>query len=481
MEKMHKLETHCRVGDTVELTIEGLISDGRGLGRLPLQDGSVAVFVDEALPGQTVQAALTAVKPRLLEGRVTQVLVPSPHEREAPCVHADVCGGCPWQRLEAAEQLRWKSSILYETLRRVGKVQVAEEPILASPQEWNYRNKMAFVFGPGAGNASDTETNPAAGQGIQMALGQRGRRSHSVTDICACRLQDGPTMAVLETMRQLARTHGGVPGASWRHVVVRRPRAGGLGVEVIVGPQHRVRGEQIYDELRKSVPEITSFALTRRVTRTEVAQGEKTLFTTGEELEECLARPDGSSLRLRFNHASFLQVNTPATELLYAEVQRALAPEGHERLWDIYGGVGSIGLFMAPYVAEVCGVESAASAVTLARKNADLNQIASARYESGDAAALFAIGQLEKRFGPALRQGSDLMVVDPPRAGLDSRVIEGILRQKPARLVYVSCSPGTLARDVVLLAAGYELVRARPVDLFPQTPHVEAVALFVRR
>lgn len=467
MEKKHKQEPQSpfELGMETDITVSALASDGRGLGRT--EEGAV-LFLEGALPGQRVRAMVDKVHARLAEGRVVSVLEPGPHEREAPCPHADSCGGCPWQKLPYNVQLEWKQRVFYDALRRVGKLNPEELPIVAAPAEWEYRNKMAFVFGEADG---------------QVVLGQRGRRSHTVTDLRECRLQDGLTMRVLEAVRGLVReadikipaTRGG-----WRHLVVRRPRAGGLGVEIIVGPNgSRLDGAAMLATLTRTVPEITTFALTLRTAESDVAAGEKILFSAGEKLFEILNRPDGSQLKLEFDHTSFMQVNTGAAEHLYAEALAALAPESNARLWDIYCGIGSIGLFMGPYIAEICGMETVTGAVRMAKSNATLAGI-SARYAAGDAGSvLMNPKQMTAQYGRSIMPETDLAVVDPPRAGLSRAALIGLLRLKPKKLLYVSCDPATLGRDAQTLSKEYTLLMARPVDLFPQTPHVEGLTLWV--
>lgn len=472
MYKHYNVGQEFAPGDAVELDVSALASDGRGLGRLASSDptatentGSPVVFVDDALPGQRVRVVLERVRSRMLEGRVDAVLAASPDERAALCGHAAHCGGCPWQGLQYEAQLRWKTQVLDDALRRVGKIEASLLPILPSPNEWGYRNKMSFVFGQG--------------EGQDLVLGLRGRRSHTVTDITACRMQSPETMAVLDAVRALVRANVGGAGDCWRYAVVRQPRAGGLGLELIVGPQGRtLAGATLCAELRDAVPALTHFALSLRMTHTDAAMGEKTLFAWGNKLEERLERPDGSLLRLGFDHRAFLQVNTSAAEMLYAEALRLLAPRGDERLWDIYGGVGSIGLFMAPFVADVCGLESVGVATTMARANAVGNGL-SARFETGDAVLLKSSARLKKMFGAF--SGPQLVVVDPPRAGLDKAVIEGLISLNPEKILYISCNPSTLARDAAILIHTHTLEAVRPVDLFPQTPHIESVSLWIRR
>lgn len=480
MENMHILHDSFAPDQTVDADVTALSSDGRGIARIPGPDGrNIVCFITDALPEQRVRIRLTAVKPRLMEGVVETVLTPSPHERPAVCAHSDECGGCPWQRLAYAEQCRWKAQALADSLLRLAKVDVAALPTLQeqtplpfrpSPQEWGFRNKMTFAFE----QVGDT-----------FLLGQRGRHSHSVVDITDCRLQDPLTMRVLAAVRAACTAHG---PADWRHVVVRRPRGesgtqAALRVELIVGPRGRVRGEDLYHALQNAVPELTGFAVSLRQSESFVAQGEKTLFTAGDpDNLEILHRADGSELRLAYDDRSFLQVNTPATEQLYAEAARLLDLSGHERLWDLYCGVGSIGLYLAPQVEEVRGIESVPTAVTYARANAQTAGFKHCHFEVGDSTKEFA-RQARAVSHPTYGTKDTMktvVVVDPPRIGLDKQLIGHLAKLKPEKICYISCNPATLARDAALLAPTHRLVAVSSVDLFPQTPHVEAVCLFLR-
>lgn len=467
MEKKHKLEPQTGLSPDTEVvfTVTGLASDGRGLGRL---ESGMVVFAPDALPGQHVRVVLDTVRSRMAEGRICEVLTPAPQERVAPCPHAEDCGGCPWQKLPYTLQLEWKQRLFYDALRRIGKLEVTEQPIIPSPLEWGYRNKMSFAFAVENGN---------------LVLGQRARRSHSVVDLHHCLLQDKLTMRVLAAVRTVVAASGHAL-ETWRHAIIRRPQGGNgtneLGLEIAVNPAcASPAGNTLYLALRAAIPELTLFALTRR--SGDVETGDAQLFTAGTPLTETLHRPDGSALHLQFDHTSFLQVNTPATERLYAEALTLLQPQGSERLWDVYGGVGSIGLFMAPWVEELCGIDCVPGAVAMARANVEAAGMSGkTRYEVGNAALL---GSRKKRvalFGQSPRPSSDLVIVDPPRAGLDKATIDGLLGMKPQKILYISCDPATLARDAVHLKTQYRLAHARPVDLFPQTPHVEGITLWER-
>lgn len=462
-------------GHELTLHVDSLASDGRGLAR----SNGLVVFMERALPGQRVRARILALRKRLVEATVEEILTPSPDEQPALCPHAAACGGCLWQTLPYEHQLFWKQRIVEDALGRLGHIANPPVlPILPSPERWGYRNKMAFAFG----------TREDGG----LALGQRGRRSHTVIDLYECLMQTPITMQLLAVMRQFARDtrlpayDAARQSGFWRALVIRRNQAGRYLAECIVAPhpngrQAAVRlGRQLADTLMNASPAVSGVVLSRRSAPADLAQGEETLLLAGDgTLSENMQRPAdvfGStpSLELHFDCHSFFQVNTSAAERLYGEAARLLAPDRTDCLLDLYCGVGGIGLFLAPLANRVFGVEVTPQAIKLAIANARRAGLAHCRFESGDAAKAFAsLGRQQ--------QTETAVVVDPPRAGLASQVCEGILRLRPRRLVYISCNPATLARDAQRLATHYVLKSAQPVDLFPQTQHVECASLFTLR
>lgn len=475
-------------GDTLELELSGLSADGRAVGR---SAEGMTVFVRGGLPGQKVAARLTGVKKRMAEAEVTGVLQHAKEERPSPCPHGESCGGCPWQNMPYALQLDWKRRIVRDCLQRIGRLDLPEEKILpvlscGEKAQWNYRNKMEFAF------AADREGN--------TLLGLRERASRSITEVKACRLQSERTMAVLDELRRLcnkyrlhaaaARQTGRRPRhASFsrsvrqndilRFAVIREPLAGGCLVELITLPSPQEAGtlRRLGQELMEGPHGVTGFVHSIRRSESDVAYGEETAFTLGEtQISETL-HLQGRDVSFRLDHNSFFQVNSRAAELLYnraAELASSLSAGGSggiwgENCWDIYCGAGGLALTMAPHFRQIFGLEVVAPAVELARENAlHAGGETTFRFETGDAA------KLERCFS---RMGTpDLLVTDPPRAGMDENTVKAILRHLPPRLVLVSCNPATLARDLALLAPAYHIRAVQPVDLFPQTPHVETLA-----
>ncbi len=441
-------------GRTLPLPVEGLISDGRGLAR---HEGR-AVFVAGALPGQTVLARITAVKRRLAEAESLELLQQAPDARPAACPHAEACGGCPWQSLPYPAQLAWKQRFVTDALQRIGKIaDPPVAPILASPEEWGYRNKMEFAIGLSA--SSD---------GLEIGLRPRGSRD--IVPVSACRLQSPLTMRLVAAARAAIRE---TDNDMWRYLVIREPRAGGCLVEAVAAPlpEARLCGERLATALHQACPEMSGFVLSERAGSTDVAYGERVVWRTGvTELVESLGK-----VRFNLGAGAFFQINTPAATLLYDAVVRLAVQGAVSTVWDVYCGVGSIGLYLALHapVRRLVGIERSAAAVRLAKRNARaLAPELECAFHAGNAARLPG--------GSSFRETPDLVIVDPPRAGLDAGLVSALIRLHPERILYVSCDPATLARDVERLR-GYSLRSACPVDLFPQTPHVECVCLLEQR
>ena len=478
-------------GDTLELSLHGFSPDGRTVGRT---DEGMTVFVQGGVPGQRVRVRLTAVKKRLGEAELAEVITHAPEERPAPCPHADICGGCPWQSLTYLGQLIWKSRIVDDALRRIGRLDLPEgtvRPALSAgtedvPAEWHTRNKMEFAF------AADREG--------RTLLGLRARASRSVVEVEHCMLQTPRTMAVLSELcerfdlhaapaeehprgRQNARSQKQKfskvvrQNDILRFAVIREPGDGGCLVELITlpSPQEARTVRKLGEELLAGPWGVTGFVHSTRSSSSPVAYGEETAFTLGEcHITETLSL-QGRDVRFRLGHSSFFQVNSRAAELLYntaadmaSELFESSGPRWGRQCWDIYCGVGGLALTLAPHFEKVYGLEVVPQAIELAQANAEAaGDKSDFTFEAGDAATL---ERCFKRFG-----SPDLLVTDPPRAGMDERTVQALLKHKPERLVLVSCNPATLARDLALLAPAYHIRAVQPVDLFPQTPHIETV------
>ncbi len=436
--------------ETMEIRIERPAFGGAGLAR---QDGRV-VFVEGGLPGSLVEARVVKTEKSCLHAVATRVIEPSPHAVQPFCPHFGVCGGCTWQDASYEAQLAWKREIVQEQLRRLGRIEIEVEPVIASPLERRYRNKMEFSFAPG----------PRIGLRRRFEPGR-------VEEVTQCFLMPETAMRILAAVRELAarttlppfyfKTGTGV----WRHLVLRRSESSGKWLAmIIVGPRSPVGKLQgLGKELMDRFPdELTGVVLGIRRDRGDYAIPESRAWTLGDGfLEEEM---DG--LRFGVSAEAFFQTNTGAAALLYAKAVEAARLTGQETVWDLYSGAGGLSLYMARKARAVTGFEVNDEAVEDARENASANNLLNCAFVPGDLKDSLAREQA----------APDVIVLDPPRSGLHPETVDTLLASAAKRMVYVSCNPSTLARDLARLAEKYAVRRVTPVDLFPHTPHVECVA-----
>ncbi len=434
-----------RPADELELEIGSLAQGGRGVAR---RDGYV-IFVAGALPGDLVRAAVTKSKRSYAEARVVEIVRPASDRVPDRCVHGgEPCPGAPWQGLPYEQQLRHKSEQVDEALRRLGGLDGFElDPIVPADEQWRYRNKLEYSFG-------------AADGGLALGFHPRGRWDR-VVDVRDCLLASERNNAARNEVRDWA-------AASGLSAYDRRAQAGAL--RNLVVREGRRTGE-LQTRLVTSAAEIPRPPVDLHTVVAGAGGG--TDGPTGVLGRELLGERVGG-LRLEISHRAFFQTNTEMAERLYGTAAELAGLSGRERLYDLFCGIGTIALAIAPRAAEVWGLEVVPEAVADAERNAELNGITNASFRAGDA---------RTGIRPLLEEAGrpDVVVVDPPRAGLSKKIVRRLLECEADRIVYVSCNPTTLAPNAAqLVAAGYRLSRVRPVDMFPQTPHIEAVALFER-
>jgi 23S rRNA (uracil1939-C5)-methyltransferase len=418
-------------------------------------DGFV-VFVSGAIPGDTVRAVVGKSKRGYAEARAVEVLRPSP-DRLAPLAGHP---GAPWQVLPYERQLEVKQAQVEDSLRRLGHLNGFElEPILAAAQPWRYRNKLEYSFGSGS-------------DGRLICGFHAPGHWEEIVEVTDCLLASERSNQAREEVVAWCRSQGLTPldrrsGEGFlRNLVVREGRrTDEIQVRLVTSP-----GELDRDGLAAAVRSADGLLWTRLDSVAETtAGGETELLAGSDRLEEEIG-----GLRVRISGEAFFQTNTEMAERLYATAIEYAELTGFERVYDLYCGIGTIGLLMAPRAAELWGLEIVEEAVSDAIANARANEIDNAHFYAGD--VRLALRELTAKAGRP-----DLLVVDPPRAGLSQKVVRRIIEAAPSRIVYVSCNPTTLAPNAAqLVEAGYTLVKLRPVDMFPQTPHVECVAQFVR-
>jgi 23S rRNA (uracil1939-C5)-methyltransferase len=443
----------------LELRIDSLAFGGNGVARL---DGFV-VFVRRGLPGDTVRARVTKVKRSHAEALAVEVVQPSPHRVEAPCAHYPACGGCRFQDLSYEAQLEAKATQVHDALRRIGGLPDPRlEPIVPAESAFHYRNKLEYSF-----------TQLADGPTLGF---HKAGRWDEVLEIERCWLTTDLGNAIRNAVRAWAREEGlegydQATGSGYlRHLVVREGRNTGQAlVQLVTAPGERFEAGYLVDVLR-AFPEVRSIHWSVNDSPAEVTNLPTKLLWGADAIEE-----EVCGLRFRIRPNAFFQTNTAMAARLYELAAEMAGLSGGETLYDLYCGIGTIGLVLADRALTVWGVEASEESVACALENADLNGITNAAFFAGNVGD--ALEELRERAGDP-----DVAVVDPPRAGLAGKALRRMGRLGPPRLVYVSCNPTTLAGDVKQLAAdwGYRLERARPVDMFPHTPHVETVALLVR-
>jgi 23S rRNA (uracil1939-C5)-methyltransferase len=443
----------------LELHIDSLAYGGNGVARL----NGFVVFVRRGLPGDTVRARVTKVKRSHAEAIAVEVVEAGARRVDAPCAHYPACGGCRFQDLAYDAQLEAKQEQVREALRRIGGIaEPPVEPIVPAESQFFYRNKLEYSF-------TATPGGPALGF-------HRAGRWDEVLEIEKCWLTTDLGNAIRSAVRDWAREErleaydqAGHTGYL-RHLVVREGRnTGQVLVQLVTAVGERFDRDEFVEVLRR-FPEVRSIHWAVNETPAEVTNLPTTLLWGDEAIEERLC-----GLRFRVRPNAFLQTNTAMAERLYGIAGEFAELTGGETVYDLYCGIGTIGLSLASRALTVWGVEVSEESVACALENADLNGISNAAFFAGETAD--SLAELSERAG-----NPDVVVVDPPRAGLSNKAVRRLGRLEAPKIVYVSCNPTTLAGNVKELAAGwgYRLERVRPVDMFPHTPHVESVSLLTK-
>ena len=448
-----------RRGQVYEIRIERLGTSGEGVGRYE----NFTVFIPQALPNERVLTVIEEVKKTYARGRIQKILQESPARVTPLCEIYDECGGCQLQHLSYEEQLHAKRAQVVDALTHIGKLpQILVNEPLRADDPWNYRNKMQFPIGLHKG---------------RLVVGCFAQGSHTIINTENCHIQRAENNDLANTVRAIAEhlhipvynedTHKGV----LRHIVGRVGRSNDLMAVIVTATKQLPRAKDFVRMMRERLPNLVSVHQNIQTYRNNVIMGRDTQLLWGRPtIIDSLGR-----LNFHISPRSFFQVNTRQAERLYEQALTYADLHGTETVIDAYCGTGTITLFLAQKARKVYGIEIVQPAILDARKNARDNHVKNAEFIVGDATAVM----------PALyKQGirPDVVVVDPPRAGCTEIVLRTFANMKPQRIVYVSCNPATLARDLAILKdLGYITQEVQPVDLFPQTSHVENVALLMRK
>lgn len=441
-------------------------------GKAVARHDDLVVFVPYAAPGDVADVKIDRKKHSYAEGHIERMVKPSPLRVEPFCEHFGVCGGCRWQHLPYQEQLKAKQQQVEDALHRIAKVEMPEiTPILGSEQTVAYRNKMEYTFSnkkwltwEQMRSGEEFVDRDAAGFHIPGAFDK-------VLDINRCHLQDDLGNRLRLHVKQYAREHGlsffdlRAQTGLLRTMMIRIVSTGEVMVVLSFGEDNPGQIKGVLDDLRTSFPEITSlmYVVNTKANDT-IADLDIQLHSGRAYIEE-----EMEGLRFRIGPKSFYQTNSHQAYNLYKVAREYAGLTGEELVYDLYTGTGTIANFVAPQARKVIGIEYVEDAIRDAKLNAEVNRLANTDFYAGDMKDVLTDEFVAAHGHP------DVMIVDPPRAGMHADVVNVILNAEPSRIVYVSCNPATQARDIALLDAKYRVTAIRPVDMFPHTHHVENV------
>lgn len=468
-----------RKGDIIEnIRIETMAAEGKCVARV---DGKV-IFLVGGAPGDLVNAEVTKVKSAFLEGRVTEVAEQSPARTTPFCVHFGLCGGCSWQHIEYATQLQYKQKQVVDNLERIGGLELPPvNPIVPSRRTRFYRNKLDYTFS--AQRWLYKEEIASDRMVVEPALGYHIPRKYDrVFDVKECHLQPDPSNAIRLVARDEA-IRNEIPFFDLRKQVgflrtltIRTASTGEVMVILQVTYDKMEWIEKILSRLERDFPQITSFQFVINGKRNDTfADLEIQCWKGNPWITEKMARPDESGeLMFRVGPKSFYQTNSEQAHELYRLAWKMAAFRGDEKVYDLYTGTGTIANFVAAQASKVIGLEYVAEAIEDAKVNSRINGITNTEFYAGD------IKDLLKEDFLATHGTPDVIITDPPRAGMHEDVTRMIVKASPERIVYVSCNAATQARDLKILAEQYRITEVQPVDMFPHTTHVENIVALAR-
>lgn len=457
-------------GEIVTLRIDSAAYEGKGIGKL---DG-LAVFVGGTAPGDLVEARITKKKSSFAEATLLNVLEPGPDRITPPCQHANVCGGCTWQHVSYLAQTEFKRGHVRDHLHRIGGLRTLEpHPTIACSDSFHYRNKMEYTF---AERRWLTDAEVASGEMFTQttALGLHiPGRYDKILNLNECHLQIPISYEILDFVRayaireQIPAYNSHTRSGFLRNLMIRNGQnTGDLMVNLVTYAYNESILLPLKDALLTEFPSITTIVVNVNDTQspTSIGRYEEILHGTGH-ITETLGKHT-----YRIGPNAFFQTNTPQAELLY-DTAKAYAEIGsNDLVYDLYCGVGSISLHVSDVARHVVGVELNETAIANARKNAADNGVTNVSFEQGDMKDVFSDDLIAKYGLP------DVLITDPPRAGMHADVVQRLIDLKIPKIIYVSCNSSTLARDLSLMSGVYETTQVQPVDMFPHTYHIECVA-----
>ena len=448
--------------------ISDLAAEGKAIGRVD----NMVVFVPFAAPGDVVNIQVERKKSSFMEGRVTEWISRSTNRIEPVCSDFGTCGGCKWQHIPYNEQIKYKEKQVSDQLIRIGKLNVPEIlPILGSEETLFYRNKLEFTFSNSRWlKASELNTDTPKGAGLGFHI---PGMFDKVLDIQQCHLQADPSNAIRNDIRQYAidnelsfynlRSNEGF----LRTLIIRTASTGELMVIVVMGEDLPAEREALLSHLQQKFPEITSllYVVNMKCNDT-IGDQDVVLFAGRDHIIEQM-----EDLRFKVGPKSFYQTNSKQAYRLYSVARDFAALTGDEVVYDLYTGTGTIANFVAKKAKKVVGIEYVPDAIEDAFENARFNGLDNMHFVAGDMKDILTPSFIKENGKP------EVVIVDPPRAGMHPDVVKVLVDAAPKRIVYVSCNPATQARDIALMGNDYRIVKVQPVDMFPHTHHVENVVL----
>ena len=451
------------------MPVTGYAAEGKSMARL---EGKVC-FISGAIPGDVVDIQLTKSKKDWAEARVLKLKQPAPDRLEPFCIHFGVCGGCKWQMLPYEKQLQYKQQEAIDNLVRIGKLDIPEIlPIAGSEATRFYRNKLEFTF-----SNKRYLTNSEIGSDVpaqQNALGYHAPRIFDkIIDIKECWLLDEVNNIIRNNIRDFAETHGFEfydirAHTGWlRNIIIRYCSTGELMVNVVLNHEDEANRVLLLDHILGSVPGITTLLYTINPKWNDSIHDLEPRVYSGkgyviEKLED---------FEFIISPKSFFQTNTKQAEVLYTITREFAGLTGNEIVYDLYCGTGSIGIFISKHAKKIIGVEMIGEAIEDAKKNASINNVMHAEFFAGDVIKVCNDEFFEQHGRP------DVVITDPPRAGMHEKLVLKLLEMEAPKIVYVSCNTATHARDINLLSEKYSVEKIQAVDMFPHTHHIECVAL----
>lgn len=457
---MQKQETvKIQANQTFPLTIKRLGINGEGVGFFKKN----VVFVPGALPGEEVVVEVTTVYPKYAEAKIKKIRKPSEHRVQPLCPVYEQCGGCQLQHLHYHQQLKEKRDIIIQSLERHTKLPINQLEIketMGMEDPWGYRNKSQFQVGQHDG---------------KVLAGLYGLNSHKLIDIQQCVVQHPQTNKATETVKGILqelkipiyneKSRKGIVRTIVARVGV---QTGELQIVLITTQRELPKMDLLISRIKQQLPEVKSIMQNINGQKTSLIFGEETIALEGEEfIQETLG-----DFQFELSARTFFQLNPEQTVKLYNEVKKAAGLTGTEKVVDAYCGVGTIGLWLAGQAGEVRGMDIIPESIEDAKKNAKRHGFTNTKYVPGKAEEVLP-KWVKKGWKP------DVIIVDPPRTGLDQELLQTILQVEPKKVVYVSCNPSTLAKDLQVLSSKFNVVYIQPVDMFPQTAHVECVSQLI--